>query len=146
MGSEQDGNNGTNSVRQHPRPDRKEHKSTQRNAAQTQAAPHNPEVGGSKPPPATKNPLESQDSSGFFYFSVKPAEPGGSLFANQYPPTRVPTVLSFVSLLPAPSSRVQTHRALMLPTGRPGAAPQERYLSLCAPPWAGHILPPGCCG
>ena len=30
--------------------------------------PHNPEVGGSSPPPATRNPLESPDSSGLFLF------------------------------------------------------------------------------
>ena len=31
---------------------------------------HNPEVGGSSPPPATRNPLESPDSSGLFLFSA----------------------------------------------------------------------------
>ena len=31
---------------------------------------HNPEVGGSSPPPATRNPLESDDSSGLFLFSA----------------------------------------------------------------------------
>ena len=31
---------------------------------------HNPEVGGSSPPPATRNPLESCDSSGLFLFSA----------------------------------------------------------------------------
>src|SRR5699024_209403 len=33
-------------------------------------AAHNPEVGGSSPPPATRNPLESPDSSGLFLFSA----------------------------------------------------------------------------
>ena len=33
-------------------------------------AAHNPEVGGSSPPPATRNPLESGDSSGLFLFSA----------------------------------------------------------------------------
>jgi hypothetical protein len=28
---------------------------------------HNPEVGGSSPPPATRNPLESSDSSGIIF-------------------------------------------------------------------------------
>ena len=31
-------------------------------------AAHNPEVGGSSPPPATRNPLESPDFSGLFLF------------------------------------------------------------------------------
>ena len=31
---------------------------------------HNPEVAGSNPVPATRNPLESPDSSGLFLFSV----------------------------------------------------------------------------
>ena len=31
---------------------------------------HNPEVGGSSPPPATRNPLESPDSSGLFLLSA----------------------------------------------------------------------------
>ena len=33
-------------------------------------AAHNPEVGGSSPPPATRNPLESPDSSGLFLLSA----------------------------------------------------------------------------
>src|SRR5699024_11401990 len=41
---------------------------TQRTDKQTTA--HNPEVGGSSPPPATRNPLESCDSSGLFLFSA----------------------------------------------------------------------------
>ena len=34
-----------------------------------QTAAHNPEVGGSSPPPATNKPLKSHDFSGFLHFS-----------------------------------------------------------------------------
>ena len=37
-----------------------------------QTAAHIPEIGGSSPPPTTKNPLKSYDFSGFlYYFSAR---------------------------------------------------------------------------
>ena len=59
-----DGTNGAKRLKSYFSPRQKGRKSPQRSGKSIQAAAHNPEVGGSSPPPATRNPLESPDSSG----------------------------------------------------------------------------------
>ena len=62
------GNNGANAVKPHGCPQRKGAKRSFRRKKHNGAAAHNPEVVGSNPAPATRKPLESQDSGGFILF------------------------------------------------------------------------------
>ena len=64
-GSGQCGANGIHRLKQHTHSQRKGLKIAQQSQKPQQSAAHNPEVVGSNPAPATRKPLESQDSGGF---------------------------------------------------------------------------------
>ena len=64
-----DGTNGAERPKWYLRPQQKGHKSPQRSQNSIQTAAHNPEVGGSSPPPATIKSLEIKRFQGFFLFS-----------------------------------------------------------------------------
>ena len=68
MGFELHGTNGANRVKLYPHSQQKRCKSPQWIGKYIRAAAHNPEVGGSSPPPATNKPLKSHDFSGFLHF------------------------------------------------------------------------------
>ena len=61
--------NGAERLKSHFSLQQKWHKSPQWSQNSIQTAAHNPEVGGSSPPPATNKPLKSYDFSGFLLFS-----------------------------------------------------------------------------
>lgn len=63
------GTNGTNKPKSYFSLQQKGYKSPQRSENYISAAAHNPEVGGSSPPPVTNKPLKSYDFSGFLCFS-----------------------------------------------------------------------------
>ena len=64
-----DGINGAKRLKSYFSLQQKWHKSPQRSRKPIQTAAHNPEAGGSSPPPATNKPLKSYDFSGFLHFS-----------------------------------------------------------------------------
>ena len=64
------GTNGAKRLKSYFRSQQKWHKSPQRSGKPIQTAAHNPEVGGSSPPPATNKPLKSYDFSGFLHFFI----------------------------------------------------------------------------
>ena len=104
-------------------------------------AAHNPEVGGSSPPPATRNPLESPDSSGLFLFSATFSR--GLFFALKFDPDfdpygeKVRSRRAFLCLdLTAFLGRFLRFRELLsIPVPWPWPPP-------FAPPWSrGHRYP-----
>ena len=62
------GVNETHRVKLHTHSEQTGLKSIQRGQKHQRSAAHNPEVVGSNPAPATRKPLESQDSGGFILF------------------------------------------------------------------------------
>ena len=102
---------------------------------------HNPEVGGSSPPPATRNPLESPDFSGLFLFLA--TFPRGLFFALKFDPDfdpygeKVRSRRAFLCLdLTAFLGRFLRFRELLsIPVPWPWPPP-------FAPPWSrGHRYP-----
>ena len=70
-GSGLDGTNGAKRAKQYTYSQQKGCKSPQRTRNRIQTAAHNPEVGGSSPPPATIKSLEIKRFQGFFVFSTE---------------------------------------------------------------------------
>ena len=68
-GFEVDGTDGAKSSKSYFCSQQKGCKSPQWSRNFFRSAAHNPEVGGSSPPPATNKPLKSYDFSGFLHFS-----------------------------------------------------------------------------
>ena len=64
------GTNGAKRPKWYLSPQQKGYKSPQWRQNCIQIAAHNPEVGGSSPPPATNKPLKSYDFSGFLHFPL----------------------------------------------------------------------------